>query len=658
MEEQAIKPAKLPLTATCIPQASRLSSTNIPTLSDSGELTTRASQGRSPPPSRWPHPSQARTTAIKRPTLTIERPHPCATHLSMPPAKAYFRKAKYGLLPPVDLLPVREQLRAAHHFQNQLVALERCRRDVYRKLRIECCPAVAAAEVEAAIVRSELAATRRELTHVRADDAAQLRAQAKADRQRLASALNTLRSTYSEAARVPEFVERAAELAQRAKRWEAALRATSGAYWQNYLLVYERTFKSFRSSSDPQFRAARGTERSKREAGWLGDGAIGVRIPNGLTVDQLFGGKDSRLRIDRIPQDAWTSPSLSTRRRLAKTNLRIRIGTGPSKKPLWAVFPLYMHRALPADALVKRASVHVRTRGTREEWTLVLTYACAPPLPTSPSLPTPTVALDLGWRQREEEALRVAYWVDSSGGHGELLMPAEVRLRLSVADKLRALQERLFNRTMRWLKRWMQAAQRSGLAVPPGVLSASQFRSAGTLRKLVFFQWRSARFTGDDRIFAMLLRWAHRSRHLWQWETGARCSALNLRLNTYRCFAASLVRRYSTVVVERFDLARASRRAPPEEADRLPQRVRSTLVQCAPGEFRVAVLSTASRLGRNVVSVAARGSTQNCSACGTLCAWVPARSLKHTCEHCGVTWDQDYNAAKNLLDEHLHSAAT
>jgi transposase len=54
-----------------------------------------------------------------------------------------------------------------------------------------------------------------------------------------------------------------------------------------------------------------------------------------------------------------------------------------------------------------------------------------------------------------------------------------------------------------------------------------------------------------------------------------------------------------------------------------------------------------------VLRIKAEHATMFCHSCGTLDEWNPAATLTHTCSKCGLTWGQDYNAAKNVLRQGL-----
>jgi hypothetical protein len=62
---------------------------------------------------------------------------------------------------------------------------------------------------------------------------------------------------------------------------------------------------------------------------------------------------------------------------------------------------------------------------------------------------------------------------------------------------------------------------------------------------------------------------------------------------------------------------------------------------------------TFEREGGSAVRIKVNSATLTCHACRAVDAWNPAVTLSHTCSSCSLTWDQDYNAAINVLQSGL-----
>lgn len=564
------------------------------------------------------------------------------------------RVVKFGCLAPTQgATIVRAQMRAAQRYYNALIALERCRRAVYRDIRGECAD-FAVIEETVSSLRTELAELRTAIKSERKDARRRVVTKALNDRakethERLQLAKSALKDARAKVRDDERLRERVADLDARCKVWAKGLRATTEAYWGTYLLVEASVDQARKATVDPGFRRARGFERTTPVEGWCGEGRIGVQIQGGISIDELYAGQDTRVRLEAVPEDAWHSSSRSVRRKLARSRLWVRVGS-EGRSPIWAVFPVLVHRPIPSDARVKGVAVRVEVIGTTERWTASITYTReATPLPQRGG----TVALDLGWRKRPDASLRVAYWTDADGRHGEYTMPAAIRERLKHARDLQSIQDTHYNRIQVRLVKWFEHAKSETVRLPAYLADVSrylaQWRSHERLRRLVLEHWRHQRFAGDEGIYPEIEAWAHQSRHLSQWQRHEHARALGYRREVYRRCAAQLARTYGTVIVEKFDLHQAKRLQAPERDPDSPQPARAQLHASAPGELRHAIQQTVAREGGLVIALGAAGTTTTCHECGCECRWDQAADLRHTCEHCGASWDQDHNAAINLL---------
>jgi hypothetical protein len=562
------------------------------------------------------------------------------------------RSARYGLLPPVQGSSlVYEQLQLAHRYRNQLIALELCRREAYRKLRSENVD-LSVHEQRAQNIADELKQVRQEISAERSATRRRVPCEVLAERATLLRKqlleANTALKDARRAARGNERFRAATDaLNERARAWAKALRATSGLYWGSYLHV-EASVEDARKGGnrDPRFRSAPHRERISRTGIGPPEGTLGVQIQFGITVERLMSGEDTRLRITDAP-DTWRRGRVSERglRRCASKLLHIRVGSD-GREPVWAVFPLILHRPLPPGALVKSAVVKLAVVGHAERWTASVLFTREREPQGQADRRAGVIALDLGWRKRAE-GVRVAYWIDDRERHGEVLLGRQIRQRMHQASELQATEAQLFNRALRWLTRWLQVF--SG-AVPTFIAvkqpSLGAWRSSQRLRQLVF-TWRDHRFEGDARIFELMERWMHQSRRLHQSITHARTRARLARREAYRATASLLARNYGTLVMERLDLKRVARLKQPEESKSPPLAQRQQLYMSAPGEFREVVEQAFRRENGAVVTLTSRNAGHHCHVCG--CSCPSDEELWRTCEHCGARWDQDHNAAKNLM---------
>jgi hypothetical protein len=179
----------------------------------------------------------------------------------------------------------------------------------------------------------------------------------------------------------------------------------------------------------------------------------------------------------------------------------------------------------------------------------------------------------------------------------------------------------------------------------PGRISLRQWKSANRLARVVHF-WSQNRFAGDEKIFAFLREWSKHNTHLFDIAMGIRRNVRLYRTNLYRNFAAFLRKNYGTVVLEDIDW-RTFMRNPPVESDETntPAKRRWYTALASPGHLSELIQQG---MPQHTLVEPAQ-TTMNCFSCGETNYFDQDKNLHHTCDHCGVRWDQDVNAAHNLL---------
>ena len=381
----------------------------------------------------------------------------------------------------------------------------------------------------------------------------------------------------------------------------------------------------------------------------------------GLPVSNL--ATDTRLQIVVPPEIAYQALSTrrGDRRRAARTTGKLRIGSTPARDPVWIEFKVTMHRQLPDDGIIKWAWIKRIMVGTHEVYHLQLVIE-APSFEQKVSISNreEAVAIDVGWRVREKNSLRVAYLLDTAGKHEEILLPTTMVSRIDHAEGLRSTQDTAFDNIKDLFLEWISNNKDNS---PPWFKDAFQFLAQSRSPKNLAWnvrEWGRRRFAGDSLIYDTMMTWRRQFLHLYEWEVNERAGALAERKNFYHHVALDLARRYHNVLLEDFKMTRIVENAMPEEEADNPQTQRHNRVMSSISEFRQTVSSTCSAWRSRVWQLPAAYTTLDCHAChieGEKHAeWDPAQQLVHTCrEKCGRTWDQDYNASVNLLNRWLKS---
>lgn len=652
---------------------------------------------------------------------------------------------RIGLGEPIlEAQRVRQQLRDAHGLRQIHVKIERDRRAAQRAAESEYADLV--------LLRDEVDAT------ADAEQAAWLRVAAARQETRGRKVLAPLREAHTaakeahkevaakwrarrkqlredqEVQRASDAANEAASEARRIARGEFAQRGQAGRPG-TYMMVEDAAAKAAKAPlydgtepRDPKFRPFRG------------EGRIGEQIHDGdlksLRSNHTF------LRLD--PPPPWVAPSIDCgpcRRphkngkgwtcppRAERTNgckrccpvvadskgaaefgvLRLRVGTDQATRgPIWAAWPMRMHRALPEGAVVVFAAVSLRKIGPREVWSAELTVK----LPTDhfqhelvrkhqlAPHPDSVLAVDVGWRKIGDE-LRVAAWRNDKGEAGELRLSSADISALRKTEELHSGRDKDFNAArdslITWLctvemPEWMRlrTTQRptlndgtpiSGPLELPSQAQAlaylAEWKSPARLASLAR-AWAENRWDGDSAGaddyaawqleardlrkagqharplpstlagFTALEAWREHDYHLWQWEASQRAGSLGRRKDLYRCFAAAMSRQYHTLVLEDFDLRVFARRKPKESETAENETARSNRHMAALSELRLCMTQAFRRCGQ-VVKAPCRDTTRRCNVCGVIEKFDAAKERTHVCQN-GHRWDQDDNAGVNLLE--------
>lgn len=458
-------------------------------------------------------------------------------------------------------------------------------------------------------------------------------------------------------------------------------------------------------------RIEQGVERSVDSTGrppkflrYEGEGIIGRQIPRtrdkegrlySVTAQDLYTGEDTRVRMTPLPE-GWAKLPRTARRRAAKpyrgTAKRQRHGEGWQEIPArldgqcvemqfgwkpaerqstWVRFPLTQHRPLPEDAEILWAYITRWRVGIHFEWRLQLTIESDTfHRPAQPTASGGTCAIDIGWRRifdgnGSQVGLRVAYLVDEHGQEREIRTPDGLWQRLAKVYSLAQIRSRSLDQIRDRLVAWA-----AGKQLPQWFIDRSkglsQWRAPRKLQRLVD-TWKKEenRFDSDDAMLVDLLAWAKQDRHLATWEAHMRDRTIAHRREMWKQIAAELARTYQTILVED-GLCRSEEREgqmkisdikgweklPPEDGD--PHEGREQRRQsrmAAPGELRLAITHAVHKTASTVIDVArAKKSTSECAWCGHVQKRADfAATISIQCESCGRVWDQDANAARNLL---------
>jgi hypothetical protein len=319
----------------------------------------------------------------------------------------------------------------------------------------------------------------------------------------------------------------------------------------------------------------------------------------------------------------------------------MRIGSLPNGRPIFADLSIIMHRKLPADSRIKYVYLIRRKHGERVRWELqfVLTQKAW----VSPhTLGHGEIGLDVGWR-RFDDRLRVAVYRDEGGVEKEISIPNNRLYWWRKSNEVQGRRDNEFNAIRAAIVAWKQA---DGSVLPQWFLgetwSLAQWRKKAKLHELID-KWREMTIEGDAEIFAQAEAWAKHDRHLRSWQHSLVQHALRWRKDFYRKTAVELRRQFSKANVESVNWHRLKRKKGPESEEIQLSRFYSDVVSV--GKFLDTLKATMPYENKTAALT-----TKVCAKCNTKNTFDAARYVSHTCEGCGEVWDQDGNAAENLLD--------
>ncbi len=557
-------------------------------------------------------------------------------HASLPT-----RIYSYGSKSPTQGLErVSDQMWRAHRYRNQLVEIERARRVKVDAALLELCPELA--QVEADIVK----ATEKFEQAFDALNQARAKARKRISPKDLMGACKEAREEKkvlykrrkelrTELFASEVWKKRAEPIEKEDGTTRKLARKECGLYWGTYLLV-EQSMQSIRKGAPPNFGK------------WRGDGHIAVQVQHGILPEQAFGMKDTRIRIDPVPAKAWAPEG----RKFRRTTLHFRVGS-EGREPVWAKIPFVLHRRLPEDAKMKWVHLLRKKIGTHEEWSVKFVLSRATGWAHMDAAKEGAVGVDVGWRMKPDGSLRTAYWSASDGEEGEVLLSPEWMAGMQKVRDIQSIRDKRFDEARNGLVAWLKKNEAPDW-LKERLESLHLWRSKQRLCAVIYHpeipggkeqtpSWRTSRFDGDQEIYKILNAWRKKERHLNDYEGGLRSRLEAQRREIYQLFAVDMRRRYKMVALEKMNLMTFHKNPTPDQAKNDPalkEHVR---------DASVSVMRT--RLVESMTEVSwvpPNDTTRLCTACGAIEDW-DHKELVHTCTQCDATYDQDQNAAVNLL---------
>ena len=451
------------------------------------------------------------------------------------------------------------------------------------------------------------------------------------------------------------------EIDEKAVLLRKGARALCGVYWGTYQLVEsadEQSRKMLKIFEDPRFLR------------WEEEGAVSAQLTGGGIKEKDLAN-DTRVQMRIAPPKR---PGMAPNPMFQILSLRVG---SDGRAPVFAEFPIRLHRPLPEGSIIKRVTVRYKrvspstekihagackcghcSDGFREQWSAEFVVEIPKP---SARCGKSIVGVDLGWRVIGDE-LRVCAWsTPKKNGKrqaGELRLTARELDSFRRVDTLRSTRDDMRNRAIALL-----SAQRAewGDAAPEWFREETShlahWRSPDRIPRLLR-NWQNNRFAGDEMIFEWLSFWQLRERHLLKWENDQRLKNHEHRKKKYQEFARTLAERFEIVVLEDFDIRTFARR-PAKDAEKRPdgrresqqsEKARAYRHLASTSELRLILANAFLTRGGGECRVPAHNTTRICHVCANVEIFDQAKNVTHQCSKCNTEWDQDDNASANLCD--------
>ena len=591
------------------------------------------------------------------------------------------RVYKYGILPPIENGNiVYEQMFRAHRYRNTLTEIERGRRVAVRSITRENDDNIKQIETNFLALQELENKISKEIKSQHSLMRSRISTQTdkeelKAVREKKKDCKKLLFDARKAAKNNPIIVLGLEQIKLREKDLIHGARELCGCYSGTYLLVEDAMNASRKM---PLYDGLK--DNDPRFISWRNEGEIGVNLQNqhkkkeinqgldpkeGISVKEVFSN-DTRIHIDPVDEKAFYAEDRKDRRKYSRTILHLRVKSDDKRGPIWASFPMIMHRPLPENGRIKNASVNIKRIGSREEWSLIMTVDMSDVLPAT-YLAQGAVAIDLGWRDMKDSNgntthFRLGKWRGQDNEMGEIKISSSIISGLRKASELKGIRDDNFNSIRSLLIDWLKNNS-SPIWMQEKTKTLFQWKSIDRLVKLIKY-WEINRFDGDENIVGVigkwnketkslldgtgLLGWVYNDFHLWTWECNQRTKAIRGRKEIYRIFAAQLASKYKYLILEDFDLRKVSKDPEPDDNDD-NQKGRSNKTLAAPSELRLALINAFDSRRGQIVEVDPAGTSYTCHLCKSK-EHLDHSTYMHTCGKCDKTWDRDDNAAANILE--------
>jgi hypothetical protein len=479
---------------------------------------------------------------------------------------------------PEDAENIQLQLSLSHEHRNKLTELVLANRKVYRQLvKNHCGVDLEALETQRDAILSEITELKTAINQWKMEERTRKTNPELATKlKELSAQLKPIREAIKEVkTRAKEDPELESALEQNEQDLKEEIKATRkhfsrerGIYWPNYMRNEEATNQARFQPFDPKFHR------------WTGEGSLAIQLQGGMSVPELFGGTDQRLRF-YAPFEGFTQ--IDPKRTIRGPDRRVRVlyraMSDDNKDPVWIELKVTMHRMLPPDARIKWALLtrkkNVRSEGkgfvslTKDyDYSLQLVTE-TPRGPWDHTEPQKLFALKIGWSSAGG-GLKVGSSLGYDGKRFDLYLPAswvEARHKVERLSSIIDLETNLAVEGLREAFPALFKGKPEELEVPLGdetvkILAQAQVLSdpgnQRSARRMANGLLKAYRF--DPTMQPVLESWRAKHLHLLRFRRGLHENTLRARREIYRKFVAQMATRYAYCLFKDYDMRPMSRK--------------------------------------------------------------------------------------------------
>lgn len=553
---------------------------------------------------------------------------------------------KYGLLEPSDWDDdVLKQLRLENEFWNRLVEMDLEHRGMYRGI-MEMDSEYGEMQKKIEELRVRFHSLRKEKNSLRKHklDTEMIESSIVSTKEEMGILIERMKKEKDRVKKAMKSELEALEVIRKSDVKQARRTiADEGLWWGNYNTVIDG------------FEVAR--VRAMKEGKELnfhrfdGSGRLVNQIQAGLSVSDLFRGRNTQVQVSPVASEAFDHPSRGERRRLQRTTLTVtaftQLDEDGKRIRRTLTFPMVYHRSIPDDVNIKIVTVKRERLGNRFRWSVTFTSTRNGLSKVEPIQNGYVCGVNLGWKQVQGE-LRIAT-VQCGGQSEHLMLPSELIRSFDYIDNQKAsldlLANRIHNDIMR-IENVFQPAPEELLMRYAKLRSLKKPDARRLVGFIGFWKFKHGDYAPDDLI---VFSEARRSlRRLLNCIDNLRDKTISHRNEIYKIWAKRLAETYGKIVLDGYDLSDlALVKHSDGSKTPLPLIARRNRQRAAPSELRKWIILQAKKTGSEVQLVEA-ANTKTCSVCGERSMRGNPSELIWTCEECDNRLDQDVNASTNL----------